>query len=47
MFGLAVVFDTKPGFVLIIVSFLYLDYPLLDYFRNCFFLSFFSNFTGN
>ena len=37
----------KPGFVLIIVSFLYLDYPLLEYVTNLFFLSFFSNFTGN
>jgi len=44
---LAVVFDTKPGFVLIIVSCLYLDYPLLDYFRNLFFLSIFSNYNGN
>jgi len=31
---LAVVFSTKPGFVSMIVSRLYLDYPLLDYFRK-------------
>jgi len=31
---LAVVFGTKPSFVSIIVSSLYLDYPLLDYFRT-------------
>jgi len=35
---LAVVFSTKPGFVSIIVSCLYLDYPLLDYFSDLVFL---------
>jgi len=35
---LAVLFGTKPGFVSIIVSCLYLDYPLLDYFGNLVFV---------
>jgi len=36
---LAVMYSTIPDFVSIIVTWLYLDDPLLDYFRNCFFLT--------
>ena len=44
---LAVVFGTKPGFVSMVVSCLYLDDPLLDYFRKQISCIFFSNYNGN
>jgi len=34
---LAAVYNTKPGFMSIIITRLYLDNPLLDYFSNLFF----------
>jgi len=41
-------FSTKPGFVSIRVSCLYVYYTLQDYFSNLFFLYFFSsNYNGN